>query len=367
MSEKSGAHRKVSLDVNTRDDPARIETKIRDARFESWQAVVDFVIGYGIYPDKVAGVLRSTDPAAGATAVSGFIWGMALALKSKDNDPCSAASWIARGMEDFTLPGSVACDARIATGLGKLATMLIRKFSNVMAIVGGWVPLETVEALLRLANHAGRLRGQTWHIIVLCREEESRKRLCGIDGYFHADAEFSREPGWLRVSRSTAFDRPDKSNSIVYVATTVEEGVAILDFEMANLCVALSEPEAAMFAHPVVGAYARNARRIDRIVKAVAIEILEVGTGRGDIEKGKVDFEVVKRNVRFDELCKKIAEEKDILIGFDNGVRGLKCSSIHDLRRRRYRYVVGRGKNAKEWINGRVFLEIANKISNKKP
>ena len=283
MSGKSGEHRKVALDVNTGDDLSRIESKIRDAGFESWQAVVDSVLGYGIDTDKVIGVLRLTDPAAGAAAMSGFVWGMALALKSKDNDPSNAASWIARGMDDFTLPGSVACDSRIAAGLGKFASTLIQKFSNVMAIVGGWVPSETMEALLRLANQAGRLRGQKWNTLVLCREEESRKRLCGMDGYFHAVAEFSRELGWLRVSRSTAFDRPDKSHSIVYAAPTVEEGLAILDFEMANLCIALSEPEAAMFAHPVVGTYARKARRIDRIVNAVAIEILEVGTGRGDM------------------------------------------------------------------------------------
>jgi hypothetical protein len=246
---------------------------------------VDFVVSYGIDLDEVAGNLCAADVAAGETTLSGFVWGMALALKSKDNDPCNAASWIARGMEDFTLPGSVACDAQIASGFGKFASMLIRRFSNVMAIVGGRVPSETAEELLRLAKQAGRLRGQKWNTLVVCREEESRKRLCEMEGYFHADAEFSREPGWLRVSRSTTFDRPDKSSSVVYAASDVDEGVAILDFEEANLCIALSEPGAATFAHPVVGAYVRKARRADRIVRAVAMEMPVAETGREDLSR----------------------------------------------------------------------------------
>lgn len=278
MAEKPATADVVELKVHDMDDRARIEARVRDGRFDSWDAVVSAVESHGISVCEIERNLRAADPAFGGTALSGFIWGIALALRAKANDPYSAASWIARGLGDFTLPDSPAHADRFAEGYGKFASMLLRRWSLVMAIVAGRIPDGFVEPLSRIAKQAGQFRGQTWQILVLCKGEGPPDCLGAADGYLHADVEFSREPGWLRVSRSTAVHRPVDSPPVVYVATTVEEGVAILDFESANLCIALSEPEAVMFAHPVVGAYARQSRGTSRLVRTVAMEMPKFGT-----------------------------------------------------------------------------------------
>jgi len=281
VAEKPATADVVELRVHDLDDRARIEARIRDARFDSWEAVVDSVESHGIGVGEIERNLRAADPTFGGTALSGFVWGIALALRSKADEPRSASSWIAGGLKDFSLPESLACAAGFAEGYGKLASILIGRWSFVMAIVGGRVPFELVDALSKLAKQAARLRDQRWDILVLCEGEESREHLCGMGEYLRAEVEFAREPGWLRVSRSTAVRRPSNSPPVVYAASTVEEGVAILDFESANLCLSLSGPEAVTFAHPVVGVYYRQTFGGNRLVRAVAIEPPEA-TADGD-------------------------------------------------------------------------------------
>ena len=265
------------LAVHKLDNPSRIKGIIQDSHFASWQAVIDFVNSFDIDVDELANDLHVADPAAGVAALTGLIWGTALALKIKVFDPCTAAVWIARGLGDFTLPGSPACEARFADGLGRLSSVLLRRGLYTMAIVGSLIPDGFVKMFSRLAKLASRLRGQKWDILLLCRKDELQEGLCGSEAYLHADVEFTHEPGWLRVSRSTAVHRPNNSPPVMYPASTVEEGVAVLDFERANLCMALSEPDAVMFAHPIIGAYVRQTRGGGRLVRAVAVDIQEAG------------------------------------------------------------------------------------------
>lgn len=272
------------LDVHASDDPVRIESIVKKARFDSWQAVVDFVRSYGIDVDEVAGDMHRADPAADTTALSGFIWGMALALKIVAHDPGTAAVWIARGLGDFTLPGSPAWENRVAEGYGKFVSLLLQRWINPMAIIGSQIPDGYVEECSQLAKQAAQLRSQTWDVFVLCRKDDLQGMdgLKREDGYLHAETEFVREPGLLRVSRSTAVHRPSDSPPVVYSVSTVEEGVAILDFERANLCIALSDSEAALFAHPIAGIYTRQARGSGRLVRAVAVQSQEIQPGCED-------------------------------------------------------------------------------------
>jgi hypothetical protein len=283
MTEKTAVSREAVLDVHKLDNPSRIEGIIQDFNFKSWQAVVDFVNSFAINVDELANDLHVTNPAAGSTALNGLIWGAALALKIKTFDPCTAAVCIARGLGDFALPGSPACEARFADGYGRLASMLLQRGLYTMAIVGDRIPDSFVEAFSKLAKQAARLRRQKWDVLLLCRGDELREGFCGSDGDIHAEVEFVRDHGWFRVSRSTALHRPSNSPPVVYSVSTVEESVAILDFERANLCIALSGSEAVMFAHPVVGAYVRQARGRGRLARAVAVEIQEVGTSFEDL------------------------------------------------------------------------------------
>jgi hypothetical protein len=273
----------IELRVHDLDDRARIEDRIRDMRFDSWDTVISFVESHSISVGEIARDLCTADPEFGETALSAFVWGVALALRAQADEPRTAASCIAGGLRDFSLPGSLAYSAGLAEGYGKLASMFIGRWGSVMVIVGSRVSSESVDAFARLANQAGQLRGQRWDVLVLCEGEESREHLCGMGEYLRAEVEFSCERGWLRVSRSTATRRPSNSPPVVYAASTLEEGVAILDFESANLCLSLSGPEAVTFAHPVVGVYYRRASGGNRLVRTVAMESLDAGANQNDL------------------------------------------------------------------------------------
>ncbi len=276
LTAKQATEHIVSLDVNKLDDFTRIESKIKDTRlFESWREVIDFVYNFKITPHDVSEVIMVSDPGSGKDAVSGFIWGIALALKAADNDPCNIVRTIARGLEDFILPGSFASTVSIAEKFGCFASMMLNKYNRTVAIIGERISICTIETLSSLIREADHLSGEKRHILIICEGSESWEYLRKLDGCFLASAEFSREYGRLRVYSSTTFHRPDESSSVVYAVSNVEEGVAILDFEEANLCVVLAGPGSAMFAHPVVGVYVKKSRRSDRLVRAVALEINE--------------------------------------------------------------------------------------------
>lgn len=278
MTGKTALSHEAVLDVHKLDNPSRIKGIIQDSHFESWHAVTDFVNSFAIDVDGLANDLHAADPSVGTTALAGLIWGTALALKMKAFDPCTAAVWIARGLGDFTLPGSHACETRFADGYGRLASMLLQRGLYTMSIVGGRIPDGFVGVFSRLAKLAERLRGQNWDILVLCRKDELQGGFCESEEYLHAEVEFTHDPGWLRVSRSSVARRTGISPPVVYSVSSVAEGVAVLDFERANLCMALSEPDAVMFAHPIIGAYVRQTRGGGRLVRAAAVEIQDTGS-----------------------------------------------------------------------------------------
>ena len=68
---------------------------------------------------------------------------------------------------------------------------------------------------------------------------------------------------------------------MVYPISTVEEGVAVLSFEQTNLCIALSDPDAALFAHPVAGLYTKVARQSGRLIHAGSLDLYD-GTAVSD-------------------------------------------------------------------------------------
>ncbi|HOH81651.1 MAG TPA: hypothetical protein PLS25_08475, partial [Methanoregulaceae archaeon] len=116
---------------------------------------------------------------------------------------------------------------------------------------------------------------------IVCREENLSKGMRARRDCLFAEVEFTREPGWLRVKRSSVAQRTRRSPPVVYPVSTVEEGVAVLTFEQTNLCIALSEPDAALFAHPVAGLYTKDARQSGRLIRAAAMDLYD-GTAVSD-------------------------------------------------------------------------------------
>lgn len=267
------------------------EGRIQDPRFQSWQAVLDFVAESSVSVADVAACVLQADPSAGEDAVAAFIWGAAQALKARTRDPASCVAWIARGLQGSSRPGSWSDRHKLAEAQGKLAVLLLRRWSRVVAIAGNDIGIEEVGNLLSLARISGELRGQTWDAVLVTRESGE---IVTPPGCVTADAEFSSELGLCRVRRSSAAGRRAGSPPVVYAVSSVAEGIAVLDFEMANLCVALSGPEAVVFAHPVIGGYAKKARTGIRLVRAVAAEPhcdqTEAGGLMSDISTYMVDM-----------------------------------------------------------------------------
>jgi len=273
--ERPGPSGVVEMEVHTLDDRARVESLIAEARFDSWKVVTETIDGYGITGEEVRDIALHADPSAGEDAVAAFFWGVARALKARADDPPVACLWIADGLDDFCLPESLASAAGLAKQYSKLADLLLRRWTRVAAIVGSRIPADMIDGMAGLASRAGRLRGQAWTVIALCGDGEAAESLCENGDYLRAKVVFAPWVNGPRVASSSVVGRPAGSPPALYVASSVEEGIAVLDFEAVNLCIALSGPDAVTFAHPVVGAYCRRAFGGSRLVRAVAVEPLE--------------------------------------------------------------------------------------------
>jgi len=253
------------------DDPAFFEARICNSQIGSWESATDLVTSHGIRIEEIADVARAADPAAGTGAICGLVWGIAGALRVRANDPCDAATWIAGGLEDMSVPDSYARTSRIAMGYGEFAALLLRRWSLVMAIVGSDFNVDVIPGLAGLAKLAGSLRDQEWEILLIGMGNAGGQKLVDPLGYTSVDVEFSREFGWCRVARTSLSHDRDRSAPVVFTVSNVEEGIAVLDLMMANVCIAASGPQAVTFAHPVVATYARQVRG-GRLIRTVALE-----------------------------------------------------------------------------------------------
>ncbi len=267
--------------IHELDNIVRIESILGDYHFSSWRSVVDMAKRYSFYPATIAELVRRVDPAAGPSAVSGFIWGAVLALKAKAFDPGNAAIWISRGLGDFVLRDSMVYKSGFSEGYGKFASILLNPLVPPLAVICGRIPDGLVGSFSRLVAKVAELRFRSWDIIVVCREENLSKNAKERHECLFAEVEFTREPGWLRVKRSSVAQRTRRSPPVVYPVSTVEEGVAVLTFEQTNLCIALSESDAALFAHPVAGLYTKDARQSGRLIRAAAMDLYD-GTAVSD-------------------------------------------------------------------------------------
>ena len=264
------------------DAPAFFEARIRDSQIHTWESAIDLVTSHGITLAEVADTVQSADPEAGTGAVCGFVWGIANALRARANEPCDTATWIASGLEDMSIPDSCARTAKLARGYGQLAAMLMRRWSTVMAIVDSDPDANLSAGLVHLAEIAGGLRGEEWETILLTARDSRGSDFAQRLGYTAVDAEFSSEPGWCRVERTSLAQDRDFSVPSVFTVSGIDEGVAVLDFMMANLCISISRPEAVMFAHPVAATYARQVRG-GRLIKTIALDRLSTRDGEQDL------------------------------------------------------------------------------------
>lgn len=260
-------------DFHRVDDPDRLASMLREYHFDDWDSVLNFVIHKGLDPDDIMNDIAAADPDASPAARTGFLWGTVLALKASSVDPSVAALAITRGLKEFCLPRSTADTSCLAEGLGRLASLLLQRWTNGMAIVGSRIPSGYIELFREVARCAESLRHQKWDLLVLCKPNGFTGHMFGNREYISAEVQFSQADDYLRVVQSSVAGRSHGSLPVVYMAHTVEQGIAILEFEHANLCLALSEPEAALFAHPIVGTYARRARSSGRTVRTAAIEM----------------------------------------------------------------------------------------------
>mgnify|MGYP000867177622 CR=1 FL=1 len=273
---------RINLSVHAQDDPKRIEHRFKDAGFDSWSSITSYLHTRNVDINGIVDDINAADPAADRVTWAGFIWGAARAVKVSGPDPSMVALGIAQGLEDFTLPLSPAYTSRFAQGLGRLASLLLQRWTGGMAIIGGRIPPGYIEMFWDLAKCAGSLRGRRWNLSVVCRPQGLSENLPGNRGYIPAEVEFSQQPGFLRVSRSSAADRPQGSPPVIYQVAAVEQGMAILEFEHIQLCATISEPEAALFAHPIAGTYLRRARAAGKLARALAVVTPETGGGNMD-------------------------------------------------------------------------------------
>jgi hypothetical protein len=264
--------------------------RIKNAGFQSWPSILHFLDERRINIDQVDSAVNSLGVEIDKNTICGLIWGVARAVKARASDPASAIRWIAGGLSDLAVPGSEAESNKFASGIAELACKLLSRWSTVLAIVGtDLVDIQTIQTIVDAARSAAKLREQRWDVIVVVKGKEVAGNIAEKLGYQLANTKFSSDLGWYRVSRSSLAARSKDVVPGVYGVTNVDEGIAVLDFEMVNLCVVISGHSAVEFAHPVVGAYVKRTQA-NRLLKSVVLEPSKTDKCEDDLSNRMADM-----------------------------------------------------------------------------
>jgi len=234
----------------------------------------DICLAKGIDVDAI---VKSVQPIAFENAVWAYTLGCAYAIKKGINKAADAAVAIGEGLQAFCIPGSVADTRKVGIGHGNLASKLLREETKCFAFVAGHESFAAAEGAIGLARSANKVRKDPLRVILNGLGKDAAFIISRINGFTYVQTQYDQYTDTLNVVKETAYSKGEKSKVRCYGADDVNEGVAIMIKEGADVGITGNSTNPTRFQHPVSGTYKKWALEHGKTYFSVASG---GGTGR---------------------------------------------------------------------------------------
>jgi hypothetical protein len=230
----------------------KIDAFLKAAGIGSLEEARDLCLSKGI---DVEAIVKGVQPIAFENAVWAYTLGCAYAIKKGIKKAAEAAEAIGEGLQAFCIPGSVADTRKVGLGHGNLAAKLLREDTKCFAFVAGHESFAAAEGAIGIAKSANKVRKEPLRVILNGLGKEAAYIISRVNGFTYVETEYDQFTGELKVLSEKAFSAGDKAKVKVYGSNDVNEGVAVMIKEKADVGITGNSTNPTRFQHPVSGTY----------------------------------------------------------------------------------------------------------------
>lgn len=203
----------------------------------------------------VADIVHKVQPICFDNAVWAYTLGSAIALKHKAINAIEAAKLIGEGLQAFTVPGSVAEQRQVGRGHGNLAARMLEEKTKTFAFVAGHESFAAAEGALGIVKYADKARETSLNVILVGLGKDAAQIIARITGFTHVETAYNEQSGQLTIVKEHNYTRGDRAKVRVYGTFSVDEGVAILIHEKADVAITGNSTNPVRFQHPCMAIY----------------------------------------------------------------------------------------------------------------
>ena len=203
----------------------------------------------------VASIVKGVQPIAFENAVWAYTLGCAIAIKENAKDAVEAASLIGRGLQAFTVPGSVAEERAVGQGHGDLGAMLLSEETKCFCFLAGHESFAAAEGAIGIAKTANKARKTPLKVILNGLGKDAARIIARINGFTYVQTAYDFNTNELSVVQEIPFSKGERAAVRCYGANDVLEGVAIMKLENVDVSITGNSTNPTRFQHLVAGTY----------------------------------------------------------------------------------------------------------------
>ena len=163
-----------------------------------------------------------------------------------------------KGVDAFSIPGSVADDRKVGIGHGNLAAMLLREETGCFAFCAGHESFAAAEGAIGLARSANNARKSPLRVVLNGLGKDAALIISRVNGFTYVQTEFDYATGQLKIVREKAYSTGERAAVRCYGADDVREGVAIMHLERVDVAITGNSTNPTRFQHPVMAIYKKE-------------------------------------------------------------------------------------------------------------
>jgi hypothetical protein len=231
---------------------AKIEAALAEAGLASLEAARELCLARGV---DVEAIVKGVQTIAFENAVWAYTLGVAIALQEGVTAAAPAAAAIGKGLQAFTVPGSVAEQRKVGLGHGNLGAMLLEEKTRCFAFLAGHESFAAAEGAIGIAKTANKVRKQPLQVILNGLGKDAAMIISRINGFTYVKTEYDFFRDELNITETKAYSQGERAKVRCYGANDVLEGVAIMQRERVDVSITGNSTNPTRFQHLVAGTY----------------------------------------------------------------------------------------------------------------
>lgn len=230
----------------------KINASLKENGIDSLMQAKEICQSKGIDVEKI---VKEIQPIAFENAVWAYTYGCALAIKKGITKAAEAAEVIGQGLQAFCVPGSVAEIRKVGLGHGNLAARLLSEDTKCFAFVAGHESFAAAEGAIGIARSANIVRKEPLKVILNGLGKDAAYIIARINGFTYVQTEYNQFTDTLKVIKEIPFSKGERAKVKSYGVDDVNEGVAVLRYENADVGITGNSTNPTRFQHPASGTY----------------------------------------------------------------------------------------------------------------